>query len=64
MAIHDRNFYKSIIKKMLNSGFTEYKENSYSYTLYYSSYTNFYTLYYTAPNETHWNCAAIEANEI
>lgn len=64
MTIHDRNFYKSIIKKMIKSRFTEYKKNGYSYTLYYSSYTNFYTLYYTAPNEKHWNCAAIEASEI
>lgn len=49
---------------MLNGRLTKYKENGYSYTLYYNYYTNFYTLYYTAPNEKHWNCAAIEASEI
>ncbi len=64
MTIHDRNFYKSIIQKMLNGRLSKYKESGYSYTLYYNSYTNLYTLYYTAPNEEHWNCAAIEASEI
>lgn len=64
MTIHDRNFYKSIIKKMLNGRLSKYKENGYNYTLHYNSYKNFYTLYYTAPNEKHWSCAAIEASEI
>ena len=64
MTIHDRNFYKSIIQKMLSSRLSKYKEDDYSYTLYYNPYTNLYTLYYTAPNEKHWNCAAIEASEI
>lgn len=64
MAIHDRNFYKSIIRKMVKSQLDKYEKEGYRCTLQYNSYTNVYCLYYTAPGEKTWSCAAIEASEI
>lgn len=64
MAVHDRNFYKSIIRKMVKSQLDKYEEEGYKYTLQYNSYTNVYCLYYTAPGEKAWSCAATEASEI
>jgi hypothetical protein len=64
MAIHDRNFYKSIIRKMIKSQLDKYEKEGYKYTLQYNSYTNVYCLYYTAPGEKNWSCAAIKASEI
>lgn len=62
--IHDRDFYKSIIRKMLASNLTKCEKDGYKYNLQYNLYTNTYLLYYTAPNEKFWSCAAIEASEI
>lgn len=64
MAVHDRNFYKSIIRKMIKSQLDKYEEEGHKYTLQYNSYTNVYCLYYTAPGEKTWSCAAIKASEI
>lgn len=64
MAAHDRNFYKSIVRKMVKSQLAKCEEEGYKYTLQYNSYTNVYCLYYTAPCEKAWSCAAIEASEI
>ena len=64
MAVHDRNFYKSIIRKMIKSQLDKYEEEGYEYALQYNLYTNVYCLYYTAPSEKAWSCAAIEASEI
>lgn len=49
MAAHDRNFYKSIVRKMVKSQLAKCEEEGYKYTLQYNSYTNVYCLYYTAP---------------
>lgn len=62
--IHDRDFYKNIIRKMLASKLAKYEEDGYKYNLQYNLYANTYSLYYTAPNEKFWSCAAIEACEI
>lgn len=64
MAVHDRNFYKSIVRKMVKSQLAKYEEEGYKYTLQYNPYTNVYCLYCTAPGEKTWGCAAIEASEI
>ena len=64
MTVHSRDFYKSIIRKMLDDRLYKYEQDDYKYTLQYNSYTNVYSLYYTAPGEKAWSCAAIEASEI